>query len=124
MIRKTVNIFMSLVFLISTMGFTVSKHYCSNELVDFSINFETESCCDMEGGCCHNENEHFQLQEEFLSSIHIDSFEDIGIDLLFTVYFLTVSVEQSETVISEIEYTDISPPKIQTSLSLLQTYLC
>lgn len=114
---------MSMLFLLTTMGFTVSKHYCGNKLVDVSINVEAESCCNMEG-CCHNDNEHFQLKEEFVSSINIDSFENIGIDLLFPVYFLSVTIEQTETTKSEIEYTDIPPPKIQTSLALLQTFLC
>ena len=115
---------MSIVFLLTTMGFTVSKHYCGNELVDFSINFEAESCCDMEG-CCHNENEHFQLEEEFVSSISVDSFEDIGIDLLFPIYFISITNAPIESIDSIIELADLPPPpKIQTFLSLLQTYLC
>ena len=124
MLKKTVNIFISFVFLLSTMGFTVSKHYCGNKLVDVSINVEAESCCDMDG-CCHNENEHFQLEEEFVGSISIDSFEDIGIDLLFPIYFISITNESIESVNSTIELAELPPPpKILTRLSLLQTYLC
>ena len=124
MLKKTVNIFMSFVFLLTTMGFTVSKHYCGNELVDFSINVEVESCCDMEG-CCHNENEHFQLEEEYVNSTFTDNFQDFEIDLLFPIYFLSIAIEPNESVNSTIELADLPPPpKIQTFLSLLQTYLC
>jgi len=123
MLKKTVNIFMSMLFLLTTMGFTVSKHYCGNKLVDVSINVEAESCCNMEG-CCHNENEHFQLEEEFVGSISIDSFEDIGIDLLFPIYFISIVNEPTKSVNSIIELADLPPPsKILIRLSLLQTYL-
>ena len=115
---------MSFVFLLTTMGFTVSKHYCGNELVDVSINVEAESCCDMEG-CCHNENEHFQLEEEFVSSINIDSFEDIGIDLLFPIYFISITNEPIESVNSSIELADLPPsPKIQTFLASICNSIC
>lgn len=124
MIRKTVNIFMSIVFLLTTLGFTVSMHYCGNELVDFSINFEIEACCDMEGGCCHNENEHFQLEEEFVSSVYIDNLQHFEIGILFPVYLISTTDNPVETVNTTIESADLPPPKIQTFLSLLQTYLC
>jgi len=124
MLKKTVNIFMSLVFLLTTMGFTVSKHYCGNTLVDVSINIEAEPCCDMEG-CCHTENEHFQLEEEYVNSAFTDNFQDFEIDLLFPIYFLSIANEPTESINSTIELADLPPsPKILTRLSLLQTYLC
>ncbi|MEN8121843.1 MAG: hypothetical protein ABFS35_15945 [Bacteroidota bacterium] len=124
MLRKTANIFMSIVFLLTTMGFTVSKHYCGNEIVDFSINFEAESCCNMEG-CCHNENEHFQIEEEFVSSVLTVNFQDIEIDLFFPVYLISIIHNPVESINSVIELAYLPPPpKIQTFLSLLQTYLC
>jgi hypothetical protein len=125
MFKKLINIVMSVVLLISTMGFTVSKHYCGDELVNFSIDSEAKSCCDMSDGCCHTESEHFKLKEDFVGQFVVNDFQDFSTDVLFPIYFFTLNFELGEEVKGETEFSDLSPPpKVQTTLSLLQTYLC
>ena len=120
-----INIVMSVALLISTMGFTVSKHYCGSDFVDFTINTEAETCCDMGAGCCNTESEHYQLEEDFVGQFIVNEFQNFDTDLLFLISFTTISLELNEEIILETEFTDLSPPpKIQTTLSLLQTYLC
>lgn len=116
---------MSVALLVSTMGFTVSKHYCGNDFVDFAINTEAETCCDMDGNCCHTESEHFQLEEDFLGQYIVNEFQEYETDLSFLLVFAILDFELNENENSEVELSDLPPPpKIQTTLSLLQTYLC
>ncbi len=120
-----IHIVMSIVLLISTTGFTVSKHYCGNELVNFSIDAQAKSCCDMSGGCCHTESEHFQVKENFLGQVISKDFQDYGLDFLFVISFTIVNIQSFEIDNQIFELADSPPPpKIQTNLSLLQIYLC
>ncbi len=115
---------MSVVLLISTTGFTVSKHYCGDKYIDFAINKEAKTCCDLDGGCCHTESEHLQLEKDFLAKVIASDFHDLGVDLLFLVSFSIIDFELDGEQKQEVEIRDLPPPKIQTTLSLLQTYLC
>ena len=124
MIKRILHIIIALFLLITTMGFTVSKHYCRGNLVKITINAEAESCCDMENGCCSNEAEHYQLEEDFVFTMLVYDLPDSGIDILFPIVSLFIQIEPGRDIVSEIIYTDLPPPpKIQTTLSLLQTYL-
>ena len=124
MIRRILHIIIALVLLITTMGLTVSKHYCKDNLVKVSINAEAESCCDMENGCCRNETKHYQLEEDFVSTMLVYDLPDSGIDVLFPIVFSLIQIEPGKEIPSAIIYSDLPPPpKIQTTLSLLQTYL-
>lgn len=124
MIKRILHIIIALFLLITTMGFTVSKHYCRDNLVKITINAEAESCCDMENGCCRNETKHYQLEEDFVSTVLVYDLPDSGIDILFPIVFSFIQIEPGRDIFSEIIYTDLPPPpKIQTTLSLLQTYL-
>ena len=99
MLRKTVNILLVIVFAISTTGFTISKHYCGNFIVDFSINSEAETCSDMDGSCCHTESEHYQVEQDFVNSNFVSDIQLQEIDILFPIYFLEVnlvSIDESE----------------------------
>lgn len=123
MLRKTVNIILTGLFLFSTMGFTVSRHYCGTHLVDFSVDSKAKSCCDMDG-CCHTDHQHFQVKDDFVGTISTADFQQFTIDVLFPVLFLQNNIAPKETVNNESLLADLPPPKIQTTLSLLQTYLC
>jgi len=125
MFRSLTHIFISLLLMISVTGFSVSKHYCGTELVSIKINQEAKSCCDMTGGCCHNETEFYQIDEDFISEYNY-SFQSLNeIDLLFPEG-LTLSsknhIENNPLFRNTLEY---PPPKLLTRrLSILQSYLC
>lgn len=43
----------------------VSKHYCGEDLISVSVfNSENDACCDMDD-CCQNENQIYQVKEDF-----------------------------------------------------------
>ena len=123
MLKKISHIILSFMLLVSTMGMTVSKHYCGGELVSVSLFQEAESCCEMDG-CCQNESHFYQLKEDFsvpaISTIPmLAEFDILGHNL--TDWETIAEPEAENTAFS---YIDSSPPKtIQKVLSLKQVYL-
>ena len=127
MLKRLVHIISALLLLTATTGFTISKHYCGTEVVSVSINSEAESCC---GGmcssdCCHNETEHFQLKVDFASSNIDFQSQETDIDILFPAVFVFLQTTYIADQNIKIRYPESPPPpKINTLLSLIQTYLC
>lgn len=113
--------------LITTMGFSISKHYCRNNLISVTINQEAKSCCGMnsESGCCHNETTFHHLEDDFVYSSFVNNSTINQIDLLFPLFYIiaeNISENENETIF---RIPETPPPlKIQTVLSHLQTYLC
>jgi hypothetical protein len=68
MIRKISNIIIAFVLLISTTGFTISKHYCGGELISIEVNAEAETCCDSPD-CCQTETQFNKLSVDFIGSV-------------------------------------------------------
>jgi len=127
MFRKIVNIILVLLLLTTTIGFSVSKHYCGSHLVEVSINSEAEPCCeDMNNSnCCHNETEYFQLKEDLFTPVSIENTRIAGFDILFPlmfVYFFNAPNNVETKILNFAE--SPPPPTIQAKLSLIQTYLC
>ncbi|MDD4746439.1 MAG: hypothetical protein RBR35_10685 [Salinivirgaceae bacterium] len=124
MLRKITHIILSVFLLVTTVGVTFSMHYCSGNYVSTSINKETKSCCDSTTGCCENKTVQIEVENDYVSPIQIDN---KIVELDFFLSFIFASNFELSLDFDEIYelYTGISPPfKIQTRLSLLQTYLC
>ena len=68
MFRKVSHIVISLLLLTSTVGLTLSAHYCGENLKSISVLADPEPCCDIPEGCCHNETDTFRIDENFASS--------------------------------------------------------
>ena len=121
--KKFIHILIASLFLITTTGFTITKHYCGGNLVDVAINTAPESCCDTnEGGCCTDESETFQLKENVtpVQSIDLDqefSFEiQVLVNDLFEVNIPEISLFNS------IFETDIPPPTLSVFLADIQSF--
>jgi hypothetical protein len=65
MLKKISHIFLALLIAFTSMGLTISTHYCGSTFESVSINSTPESCC--EGPCnkCHNETITIKLQDDF-----------------------------------------------------------
>jgi len=124
MLNKITHIAVALMLLITTMGFTVSKQYCSDSLVKVTINAEAKSCCNIENECCRNETVHFHLEEDYVFPMVINDVQASNIDILFSIGFSLNQFEPGKDISSIVNYSESPPhPRIQTVLSLLQTYL-
>ncbi|MBN1415187.1 MAG: hypothetical protein JW973_08820 [Bacteroidales bacterium] len=126
MMKKLVNIFVSFLLLTATTGFTISRHYCGSELVSLSIDKAAKKCCDAEtGSCCHNESEHYQLKEDFVSTQTQFDFEHLfPTDSQLLPGFLADFHDCAGYPGNQRCFTNGSPPpKIQTVLAKTQAYL-
>ena len=123
MLRKTSHIIFSILLLLTTMGLTISKHYCGGNLVSTSVFVEADSCCN-DSDCCNNETEFFQLDEDF-SLVSVSKVPQTAeFDLLyFAILVYNFNVIESEEADDFFEVDLPPPPKIQTTLSQRQSYL-
>jgi len=109
--------------LISTTGFSISKQYCGTTLVSVNIDKEADSCCG-DADCCHNENQFFQVKDDFVVASNPVSFENsLAFDVLFYQATNFSMATVGDNTYGLIEFNESPPPPlIQTTLSSLQTY--
>lgn len=121
MLRRISQILLALVFMVTTMGMTISKHYCGTNLKSVSIFTSPESCCDVPVGCCHDEQVKIEIEDDYsATSINYD-FSLFALELPTLLQLFQVDVPE---IISEFHIRDfILERKTQTVLSRLQTYL-
>ena len=120
MIRKAGHIILVVMLLVSTAGITVSRHYCGGNLSSVSIMTEPVSCCDMEG-CCHNETQTYQIDDDFTATLLQFAFEQISIPVLkeySLAYF-----ELPSYFTCQIFYDGPSPPDSGRYLATIQTFI-
>ena len=113
---------MAFVVLLSTMSFTIDRHYCGDILVDTAI-FKQAKTCGMEkqestptsdcsikkSDCCSDEQITFEGQNELKISFDTISFEQQLIISSFVYSYIDLFTELDEKVIINKEY---SPPLI------------
>ena len=123
MLQKFSHIILASLLLVSTMGMAVSKHYCSDNLVSVSIFEEADTCCD-DMGCCHNENEFFQVKNDF-STPAISTIPVLAeISILGHDLFNSTDLILSETDIQNKPLSDSPlPSSVSEALSMKQVYL-
>ncbi len=123
MYRTIAHTVLALFLLVATTGVTISMHYCGGSLVSTSINHEAKSCCE-DDGCCENKNLHYELENDYVAPIVFENSNIVELEALFPMLFVMdfhLSPSQAKATFAFID--SYPPPKIQTRLSLLQTYL-
>ncbi len=121
--KRLIHILVAGLLLFTTTGFTITKHYCGDNLVEVVVNVVPESCCDMNnGGCCKNESEFFQLSDDFAGS------QVLNVDFQF-VFDFDLLVQESLEVKANVQissiYLDrnfILPPDLSVSLADIQSF--
>jgi hypothetical protein len=112
-----------MLLLLSTIGFTVSKHYCCGELISRSLFVEADSCCESDD-CCKNETEAFQFDEDFSVSPILELPASVQIDLLEIPLLATNLTTEGIAVLDDFLLTDsLPPPKTQSFLAIRQSFL-
>ncbi len=110
--RSLANIFLAVLLLIGTFGVTISKHYCGGHVHDIAINKPANACGmedDMPAGCCHNESEHFGVEDEFqLQNFDTDLTPKIFV-LYSIAYFISNTIPEESASANQF-LTEIPPP--------------
>jgi hypothetical protein len=125
MIRKITNIAFILLWTITTTGFTISRHYCGERLISVSIDKEAKSCCGSESGCCRNENERFEIKDDFIVAPELEELSVPIHDNLFPLvysYLSNIAVCDPDNIYNYKE--SHPPPGVRAILSELQTFRC
>lgn len=123
MVKKVSHIILSVLFLIITVGFAVSKHYCGGEQVATSFFTEADSCCES-GDCCKDESKTFQLDADYAASSSVEVPETAQTEL-FAVALVLLDLNLGEYKYpNQFVAADVPPPpRIQTALSQKQAFL-
>jgi hypothetical protein len=122
---------LSLIVILSSMSFTVQKHYCGDILVEVSYLGKAKGCCSTNDvkhtenhenstskkKCCNDKLELIEsstFEKEKLIALSVEQLE-------FSVYFLFSYIDlfQQRDVKKEF-YKDFSPPDIVQDIQLLQ----
>ena len=125
LIKRIIYSLIALMLGISSVGFTITEHYCGQRLVDSAINSEPESCCEGPCDCCHNESTYIHLEEDFTPSLLVISptLEPIVVDFH---YFMSVQslLFSFEAIVSDAPPEYPPPSNSPTPFSFIQVFLC
>ena len=129
MIRKISHIAITLLFAVLTVGFTVSRHYCGDSLVAVSVfSGSDDSCsgddssCDM-GGCCHNEHNVVQFQQDYTSPFVLEHVSFIPVLLQDYPLELAFLPDLDQELQSPLAQAEAPPPKdVGSILAAIQVY--
>ncbi len=140
MLKKISQILLILVLLVSTVGMNINMHFCQQKLYDIAVFKDAADCCapktnhhEKSHHCKVNNHHKNDCEDETIPIDKVDSFivtsfnfdfQTISLSTLFT--FITIYMDLNSTLVTqqvELHNLNISPPKIQAVLSLLQTYL-
>jgi hypothetical protein len=122
MLKKIAHIIFAFLILLGSTGMTISKHYCGSTLESIGVNITTDNCCDTPMDCCHIESITVKIEDDFAIATNIFDFNNPAFTLGSStdIFQEDVFVKESSKMIS---WVTPSPPKIQKSLSSLQSFL-
>ena len=125
-IHKSFSMAMAMLVLLSTLSFTVEKHYCGDTLMDAAIFSKVDPCCDIDfvsimeiekKSCCKDEIEVFKGQNN-LKKVAFEDFHFIQqvFATALSYSYLHLFEARSEQFIPHKNY---SPPYLVPDLRVL-----
>lgn len=136
MIQKIGHIILSFIMLLATVGITVSKQYCKDELQKHYFTNANKSSehltmnsihenCNQDADCCHTDTVNIQLCNYYMQEnkfeIHANSFSISSLYTLTNLYHINYNnLVNSQNIIGNFTSPNIHKP----SLSSLQILLC
>ena len=117
MLKKTANILLLSVFLITSMGFSITRHYCGNRLISVSLK-HVGNCCK---NCnqCHNKVTHVKITDSFSPGGN-STLTNNSVFISFLVQ--NINVNFGNSVPDHSIFSDISPPHKKTDHSFYQVF--
>lgn len=70
--KQIISVFIALLVLLTTVGFTINQHYCGGKLAGTSVYTVAQCGCGdskMDDDCCQNESEFYQFVEDYAPSV-------------------------------------------------------
>ena len=110
-----------MLIVVSTMGMTVSMHFCGDNLESISILRSPDPCCDIPDDCCHDESINIETENDFSGTFYTFEFSQLVVELPTYVESMQIYIAEND-FLNSFSCTP-PPPKIQTVLSKLQSYL-
>lgn len=143
-IYRFVAVFMAILILVSSIGFTIDQHFCGGQLKSFSLIGKAKDCYELATGekqlscpnhnidsfkglsiskkrCCENRTEHFQSDTEVPSSIS----NILNVDTQqFIVAYISVFITRSLLIPLNGVHLSYKPPIIYSDIPILiQSFL-
>lgn len=121
MFKKLFNILIIVTIIISTTGFTISKHYCSGSLISVSVLSEAETCCKT-GDCCNDESTSVEPINDFVTTaVSFEFFENFDFNI---IDFAIVLINYEFNFNTPEKYSKIgfSPYKPMSIFSLIRVF--
>ncbi len=120
LMKKIVSIFLSFVFLFSTLGISVAMDYCPMKgKYTFSFKSEKSCCCNKadDNNCCKSKKIVF---EKITDNYFVSEFHYVAPTLDFSVVKHSTLIANLVSFKKEnLFFTDLPPPKPSVSLSIL-----
>ncbi len=128
---RIVSTILSFLVLLSTMSFTVEKHFCGDTLVDVAVFTKAKTCCGdtsnsadeiTKDSCCKNEID----LVEGLSDLPVKTFDDLDLDqqkvlIAFAYSYINLYESLPKRIVPHRDYSP--PPLIEDIQVLNETYL-
>ena len=124
--KKILSIALTLLLLLSTIGVTVSRHYCESFLIETSLMASIGDACDsdmpMDDDSCSDDHQHYGVDSPlFLQTFNFDF--SASIEWNSTPVVLIQIIELKNLPISEF-YADIDPPPSEPDIyTKVQSFL-
>jgi len=121
MMKRFINILVTGLFFFTTTGFTVTRHYCGDNLISVAID-STPVGCGMNGGCCHNESTLFQLKEDITLTQAVDLDTEFSFDIqAYQNELIILNPTEAFVSNSYLKY-EIPPPDLSVYLAEIQSF--
>jgi len=122
MLKKIAHIALILLLTVATTGFTISRHYCGNQLVAVSI-FKLDKCTCGDKDC-HTDIRQIKVSDNYSApeTIHSDAPTSIDLPSVSFIEFVTLT---HPALTSYAFFSIKAPPHTaKNPIALLQSFLC
>lgn len=120
MFKGIINISLAILFLFTSSGVILNKHYCCDKFVSASLYSTPQSCCGGHCNKCHNETTVFKITDNYQNSnLTVDLTQQIK-EIIAPVSFFIISY--IEPTIFNKYFSDTSSPPGSKIPSLLQVF--
>jgi hypothetical protein len=140
LIKKSLHIILAFLLLISTTGFSISTHFCQNQLQDLQLFCQAKTCSELrtqkeschniadeqpqscKKGCCESNSDFYQLDLDQQTTS--TDFKPLNINILSTLLFVALNLKLPSVDQKSTDYFNYKPPLLICDYTAeLQTFL-